>query len=103
MNEPTPRAMDAVLEFIQGINVMARTNGGAYILVPIMGPDDRQVAYKISPKGEVEQRIEAAGGVPEGSTGTNTEPGEIAPPAADHITWGTYTGSVHDILDGDRG
>jgi hypothetical protein len=31
----------------------------------------------------------AAGGVPEGSTGTNTEPGEIAPPAAP-ITWGTH-------------
>ena len=96
MNEPTPRAFDAIREFTDGIMVMARTNGGAYIALPIMGPDDRQVAYKISPKGEVEQRIEqdAAGGAP--GTGTNTEPGEIAPPAAD-------TGSVHDMRRFDHG
>ena len=59
MNEPTPRAMDAVRGFCDGIHVMARDHGGVYIILPIMGPDDRQIAYVIDPGGGVEQRIEA--------------------------------------------
>lgn len=46
--------------------------------------------------GQLHWSPAAAGGVPEGSTGTGTEPGEIAPPAVEVVT---LTGSVFDMLN----
>lgn len=95
MNEPTPRAFDAIREFCDGISVLARENGGAFIALPIMGPADRQVAYVIDAVGNVEQRVEQVGDDPAIGPDDNTPP----------VTWGTYTGSVHDMRrfdDGER-
>lgn len=99
--DPTARALDAAREFLTGISFVATVEvpAGLVIVIPIMGPDDHLINYTVDAQGNVTQHVGpqvAAGGVPEGSTGTNTEPGEIAPPAVDVVT---LNGSVFDMLN----